>query len=97
MFTICSNLDSMTGVIDTLGKAGRHRMLVVAECRLCGREAKFYAEELAVFYGRGRDPQSLKFRCKPCNSTNSRITLIEQSFERKREMIVWRPVRVKER
>jgi hypothetical protein len=86
----------MTGTIDTLGRAGRHRMLVVAECRLCGREAKFYAEELAVFYGRGRDPQTLKFRCKPCDSVQCKITLIEQSFERKREMIVWRPVRVKE-
>jgi hypothetical protein len=86
----------MAGTIDTLGRAGRHRMLVVAECRLCGREAKFYAEELAVFYGRGRDPQTLKFRCKACDSVQCKITLIEQSFERKREMIVWRPVRVKE-
>jgi hypothetical protein len=87
----------MAGAIDTLGKAGRHRMLVVAECRLCGREAKFYAEELANFYGRGRDPQTLRFRCKPCNSIECRITIIEQSFERKREIIVWRPVRVTER
>jgi hypothetical protein len=86
----------MAGTIDTLGRAGRHRMLVVAECRLCGREAKFYAEELAVFYGLGRDPQTLKFRCKACDSVQCKITLIEQSFERKREMIVWRPVRVKE-
>lgn len=86
----------MTDVIDTLGKAGRHQMLVVAECRLCGREAKFYAEELASFYGRGRDPRTLKFRCKPCNDIKCRITLTEQGFERQREMIVWRPVRVKE-
>ena len=86
----------MAGTIDTLGKAGRCRMLVVAECRLCGREAKFYAEELAVFYGRGRDPQTLKFRCKPCDSVKCRITVFEQSFERKWELIVWRPVRVKE-
>ena len=86
----------MASAIDTLGKAGLYRMLVVAECRLCGREDKFYAEELAVYYGRGRNPQSLKFRCKPCNSVECHITLIEQSFERKREMIVWRPVRVKE-
>jgi hypothetical protein len=86
----------MAGVIDTLGKAGRYRMLVVAECRLCGREAKFYAEELAVFYGRGRDPLTLRFRCKPCNSVKCRITIIEQSFERQHEMIVWRPVKVKQ-
>lgn len=84
----------MAGVIDTLGKAGRHRMLVVAECRRCGRRAQFYAEELAVFYGRGRDPATLRFRCKPCESTNCRITVAEQSFERSHETIVWRPVRV---
>jgi transcription elongation factor Elf1 len=87
----------MAGVIDTLGKAGRHRMLVVAECRRCGRRAQFYAEELATFYGRGRDPLSLKFRCTPCASTHCSITLIEQSFERTHEKIVWRPVKVKER
>lgn len=71
-------------------------MLVVAECRRCGREARFYAEELANFYGRGRDPQTLKFRCKHCNDTKCKITLIHQSFERKPEMIVWRPVKVKQ-
>lgn len=86
----------MADVIDTLGKAGRHRMLVVAECRLCGREARFYAEELATFYGRGRDPQTLRFRCKRCNDIKCRIMLTEQNFEPGREMIVWRPVRVKE-
>lgn len=86
---------SMAGTIDTLGKAGRYRMLVVAECRLCGRQAQFYAEELAVFYGRGRDPATLRFRCRACDSTTCRITVAEQSFERRHETIVWRPVRVK--
>jgi hypothetical protein len=86
----------MTGSINTLGLAGRHRMLVMAECGLCGRQAKFYAEELAKFYGRGRDPQTLKFRCEPCGTTQCRITLTEYSFERKREIIVWRPVKMKE-
>ena len=86
----------MAGTIDTLGKAGRHNMLVLAECRLCGRQAKFYAEELATFYGRGRDPRTLKFRCKACNQTRCKISLTEQSFERTAEMIVWRPVKVKQ-
>ena len=86
----------MASAIDTLGKAGRHRMLVVAECRRCGRRAQFYAEELATFYGRGRDPLSLKFRCTPCASTRCSITLVEQSSERTHETIIWRPVKVKE-
>ena len=97
MFFLCSIIDSMTGTIDTLGKAGRHRMLVMAECRLCGRQAKFFAEELAVFYGRGRDPRTLKFRCEPCGTTDCIITLAQHSFERKQETVVWRPVRVKGR
>lgn len=85
----------MAGVIETLGQAARHRMLVRAECRRCGRQATFYADELATYYGRGRDPRTLKFRCEKCQTTQCRIAIIEQSFERNHEMIVWRPVKVK--
>ncbi len=86
----------MTGTVDTLGKAGRHRMLVLVECRLCGRQARFYAEELATFYGRGRDPQTLKFRCTACRNRRCRITLTEQSFERPVDRVIWRPVRIRD-
>jgi hypothetical protein len=97
MFFLCSKLDSMAGLIDTLGKAARHRLLVLVACRRCGREARFYAEELATHYGHGRDPQSLKFRCEGCKASSCRITLVEQSVEPNHEMIVWRPLRVKGR
>jgi ribosomal protein L37E len=89
------HLPAMTLLIDTLGRAARYRMLVVAKCRHCGRQAHFYAEELAAHYGRGRDPRTLKFRCQSCKASNCRITVTEQHFERHHEMIVWRPVKVK--
>ena len=87
----------MTNMIDTLGKAGRHDMIVVAECRRCGRQAKFMAHDLAGCYGIARDPQSLKFRCETCDTRDCAISLIESNFERNHEIIVWRPMRMRQR
>lgn len=86
----------MTNTIDTLGKAGRHNMLVLAECRQCGRQAKFLAQDLAGFYGHAKDPWSLPFRCEECNTRNCKVTLTESNFERKHEIVVWRPVKVRQ-
>ena len=87
----------MTKTIDTLGKAGRHNMLVVAECRQCGRQAAFLAADLAAFYGHTRDPQSLPFRCETCDKRDCKIHLTESNFERKHEMTVWRPMKIRQR
>ena len=53
------------------------------------------ARDLATFYGHGRDPYSLKFRCTHCNTHNSKITLMDNPYDRTPETIVWRPVKVK--
>lgn len=81
--------------IDTLGKATRHNMLVVATCRHCERQARFLASDLAGFYGHGRDPRSLPFRCKACDRRDCRVTLMDWPFDRTPETIVWRPVKVR--
>lgn len=85
----------MTQALDTLGKALRHNMLVVVTCRDCERQARFLARDLATFYGHGRDPYSLKFRCTECNKHNCKITLMDSPYDRTPETIVWRPVKVK--
>lgn len=85
----------MTQMIDTLGKALRHNMLVVTTCRECQNQARFMAKDLATFYGHGRDPFSLKFRCKQCDTRNCKITLMDNPYDRTPETIVWRPVKVK--
>jgi hypothetical protein len=85
----------MTQALDTLGKALRHNMLVVATCRDCERQARFLARDLATFYGHGRDPFSLKFRCTECDKHNCKITLMDNPYDRTPETIVWRPVKVK--
>lgn len=103
-FVIISALDDvlvlfkivhMTQTIDTLGKALRHNMLVVTTCRECQNQARFMAKDLATFYGHGRDPFSLKFRCKQCDTRNCKITLMDNPYDRTPETIVWRPVKVK--
>jgi hypothetical protein len=71
-------------------------MLVVAECRLCGRQAKFLAQDLATFYGPTREPWSLRFRCENCDTRDCRVYLTESNFERKHEITVWRPVKIRQ-
>jgi hypothetical protein len=86
----------MTNTIDTLGKAGRHNMLVLAECRLCGRQAKFLAQDLATFYGQATEPSSLPFRCETCDTRNCKVMLTARDFERRHEIVVWRPVKIRQ-
>lgn len=85
----------MTQTIDTLGKALRHNMLVVATCRECQNQGRFMAKDLATFYGHGRDPFSLKFRCTHCDTRNCKVTIMDNPYDRTPETIVWRPVKVK--
>mgnify|MGYP001048838529 FL=1 len=47
----------MTQVIDALGKAARHGMVLQAECR-GGNIRYFMASDLASVYGLGRDIRS---------------------------------------
>ena len=81
--------------MNTLGLAARHHMLVTAECKLCKREALFYAYDLAHVFGAGRDPRGLPFRCERCDNRDCVVKIKAPHFERKPEMIVWRPIKVK--
>lgn len=95
MFFICSNVQIMSTFIDTLGKAVRHQMLIVAECRQCGRQARFLASDLVQFYGHGRIIQSLPFKCRECGIGGCKILPVEHQTERVHEVVVWRPVKIK--
>jgi hypothetical protein len=89
-------LSDMTNTIDTLAKAGRHNMIVVAECRQCGRQAKFLARDLATFYGHAREPSSLPFRCETCDRRDCKVFLAESNFDRNHEITVWRPMKIRQ-
>lgn len=65
----------MTSTIDTLGKAVRHALIVRVQCT-CGRRRDFEASDLMMRFGGGRDPQSLKFKCRACKPTTT-VTLLE--------------------
>lgn len=79
----------------TLGYASERRMMVVARCKQCGREAKAYAWDLATYYGKQRDYRSIRFRCKECDPGTCNISLEPNDFDRVPERIVWKPVKVK--
>jgi hypothetical protein len=86
----------MNDTIDTLGKAGRRNMLVLVECRLCRRQAKFLAQDLANFYGRETAPGALPFRCETCATRDCAVALMESNFERNHEIVVWRPMKMRQ-
>jgi hypothetical protein len=87
---------AMSSTIDTLGKAGRRNMLVLVECRLCRRQAKFIARDLAAFYGVETAPQALPFRCETCDTHDCKVMLTPSDFEHNHEVVVWRPVKIRQ-
>ncbi|MGY6707559.1 MAG: hypothetical protein ACXIVF_04455 [Rhizobiaceae bacterium] len=85
----------MTRAIRTLGLAARHDFLIQVTCIACRHDARFLAGDLAGLYGEGRSISSLRFKCSQCLGTDCKAVPFRQESSRKREMIVWRPVKVK--
>jgi hypothetical protein len=85
----------MTRAIRTLGLAARHDFLIKVTCPACRHPAGFLAGDLAAIYGEGRSVASLRFKCSQCQATDGTALPFRQESSRKREMIVWRPVKVK--
>lgn len=53
------------------------------------------AGDLAGLYGEGRSIVSLRFKCSQCSRPDGRAVPFRQDSSRKRDMIVWRPMKVK--
>lgn len=86
---------NMVKAIQTLGEASKHRLLVVAECLGCGRVGRFLASDLAQWAGRQRPVHETPFTCTNCKGKHFRITCEEINTDRKPEIVVWRPVKIK--
>lgn len=80
----------MTAVIDTLGKAARHGMIVRAACEACGNTRFYRASDLMLHFGGGRDPRSLKFRCDRCRPKIV-VTVLEVDADRMPKIMVYKP------
>jgi len=83
----------MTRVIDTLGKAARHGMVVRAECG-CGNIRYYRAMDLAMAVGGGRDPRGLNFRCSRCRPPKVTVTVLELDRDRMPRIDVWEPRKI---
>lgn len=70
-------------------------MLVVTECRRCGRQAQFLATDLVNFFSPGRHLETLPFKCRECDVIDCKIRPAEFINDRVHETVVWRPVKVK--
>ncbi|ARS72254.1 hypothetical protein SMRU11_36065 [Sinorhizobium meliloti RU11/001] len=78
----------MASYIDTIGKASIHKLIVVVECKSCGRQAPFLSKDLAGVYGHSRDRRTLPFRCEKCDPYECRIMMDFPDFDRVREKII---------
>lgn len=81
----------------SLGYAAEKRMLVVATCKQCKRQARALARDLASVYGRHRDYRSIRFRCSQCDPGACDIHQVPDGWDRVPERIVWKPVVIKDR
>jgi len=86
---------AMASLIDTLRKAVKHGMLLRIECRACGNAAHFLASDVAQFADASRPLSEIRFRCRTCNARDFSVTPQEHYTDRTREVIVWRPVKLK--
>lgn len=85
----------MVKAIHTLGEASKYRLLVVAECLGCGRTGRFLASDLEQWAGRQRPVRETPFTCTHCKGRRFNISCEEINTDRTREIVVWRPVKIK--
>ena len=86
----CSYFVLMTIVIDSIGKAARHGMIVRAECQ-CGNLRYFKARDLLPLVGSARPLQSIRFSCRQCRPNRITVTALEIDADRLPRILVWRP------
>ncbi|WP_421851474.1 hypothetical protein [Oricola sp.] len=85
----------MPGPIRSLRQAARHGMILAVACRGCGHVARFMAADVVQFVNPAREIERLPFRCGECGSTDCRITASEYDRDRKPDIVVWRPMRLR--
>ncbi|MFZ2101152.1 MAG: hypothetical protein WAU86_11365 [Oricola sp.] len=85
----------MAGPIRTLRQAARHGMILAVTCETCGHVARFMASDIAQFVNPTRDIELLPFRCSECNAKECKVMASEYDRDRRPDIIVWRPMRLK--
>jgi C4-type Zn-finger protein len=85
----------MTRTIRTLGQAAQHDLLLKIVCPACRRETRFLASDVAALYGHGRSIDSLRFFCTACGARTADVLAYHHESSRTREVIVWRPMKIK--
>ncbi|MDI7861191.1 hypothetical protein MRS76_04420 [Rhizobiaceae bacterium n13] len=85
----------MTSAIKNLRQAAQHGMLLHVECRKCGHSASFLAADVSKFANPAKPLELIAFRCRICSAKEARVTAAEFDRDRKPDVIVWRPMRLK--
>ncbi len=94
MFSFRSIYADMAGSLRTLEEAARHNMLIVVECKRCGRVGKFLARDVASHKGWNTSPWAVKFRCEECKGREMKISLEFFDPDPRGAHVIWRPVKV---
>jgi hypothetical protein len=85
----------MAGTDDSLIKAARENRIVAARCRRCRNQASFLAADLIGFADPQEPISALRFRCGECDSRDYEIESLELDRDRRPDIIVWRPTRLR--
>jgi hypothetical protein len=80
---------------DSLVEAAWQRRIITARCRGCGNAASFLARDIAEFTGHDLPIGNIRFRCASCGAKDAEIGSREIDPDRKPDIIVWRPTRLR--
>jgi RNase P subunit RPR2 len=95
LFTLCSINKAMAGPIRTIRQAARHGMILAVTCRGCGHVARFMASDVVQFVNPVREIEALPFRCGECGAKDCSVKASEYDRDRRPDIVVWRPMRLR--
>jgi hypothetical protein len=79
----------MAGPMDSVGRAARHGMLLVVECRHCRKVGYHKAGEVAKIAGFGTPLESVKFICSRCGRRDVVVKTMFVDPDRPPQLRVW--------
>jgi hypothetical protein len=79
----------MAGPMDSVGRAARHNMLLIVECGHCCHVGRFKANEVAQVVGWNKPLEAVKFRCKRCSRTDTKVRTQFMETDRPPKGYIW--------
>lgn len=85
----------MAGPMDSVGRAARHGVLLVVECRHCRHVGHHKASDVAQVAGFGRPLENINFKCSRCGRRDVKVGTQFVDIDRPPKIHIWTLTRFK--